>query len=454
MYLGVPRSLIVRLGWTTLGYGGVQAIRLLNNIILTRLLAPPIFGLMALINAIRTGVELLSDVGIVQNIVSNPRGAEPDFQDTAWTLQAIRGFFLAIACLVLAVPLGSFFNSHELTLLLPLASLFFIFNGFGSTAHGLIQKELKIARFSMFEVGFAFVTLVIHVVVVLITPTIWGLVLASVLTTAAAMIMTYLYFPGMRHRFMIDRAIVRQLFKFGKWVFLSSIVYFFAMNFDRLYFAKQITLSQLGIYGIARGLADMFSLLVLRCSNSVLFPTIAAAGLAPIELRQKILRGRRTLLAAAAVAVGGFLAVAPAIVRLLYDPRYESAGPIVQILCVGLWFNTLAATNDSILLGLGRPAYPAMSNTAKLLTYVLGVPLAFALFGFAAAIAVISAGEIVKYGTLWALSHKEHLRFGRDDLVLTLIFAGTVVVCAEVVSLIGFSGGSMYPQLAGLFGFR
>ena len=279
MYLGVPRSLIVRLGWTTLGYGGVQGLRLLNNIILTRLLAPPIFGLMALINAIRTGVELLSDVGIVQNIVSNPRGAEPDFQDTAWTLQVIRGFLLAIACLVLAAPLGAFFNSHELTLLLPLASLFFIFNGFGSTAHGLIQKELKIARFSMFEVGFAFATLVIHVAVVLITPTIWGLVLASVLTTAALMIMTYLYFPGMRHRFMIDGAIVRQLFRFGKWVFLSSIVYFFAMNFDRLYFAKQISLSQLGIYGIGRGLADMFSLLVLRCSNSVLFPTIAAAGL-------------------------------------------------------------------------------------------------------------------------------------------------------------------------------
>ena len=112
MYLGVPRSLIVRLGWTTLGYGGVQGLRLLNNIILTRLLAPPIFGLMALINAIRTGVELLSDVGIVQNIVSNPRGAEPDFQDTAWTLQVIRGFLLAIACLVLAAPLGAFFNSH------------------------------------------------------------------------------------------------------------------------------------------------------------------------------------------------------------------------------------------------------------------------------------------------------------------------------------------------------
>src|SRR6476661_9681345 len=102
MILGVPRSLVVRLGWTTLGYGAVQALRLLNNVILTRLLAPPIFGLMALINAIRTGVELLSDVGLLQNIVSNPRGAEPDFRDTAWTLQAGRGLLLGLVCILMA----------------------------------------------------------------------------------------------------------------------------------------------------------------------------------------------------------------------------------------------------------------------------------------------------------------------------------------------------------------
>lgn len=452
MFLGVPRSLVVRLGWTTLGYAGVQILRLLNNVILTRLLAPPIFGVMALVNAIRTGVELLSDVGISQNIVSNPRGADPAFRDTAWTLQAIRGMVLGLACILLAPALGRLFDSKDLADVLPLASIFFIFNGFGSTAHGLVQKELKIARFSMFEVGLALATLIIHVVVVLITPTIWGLVLASVITGGATLIMTYLYIPGMRHRVMIEPEVARQLLKFGKWVFLSSIVYFFAMNFDRLYFAKQITFGELGVYGVGRALTDMFSLFVMRCSNSVLFPTIAAAGLAPVELRRKMLRGRRTLLAAAAVGIGTFLALGPLAVTILYDSRYHDAGPIVQLLCVGVWFSTLTSTNDSILLGLGRPAFPALSNSAKLLTYVIGVPLAFHFSGFTAAIAVISAGELVKYVTLWLLSHKEHLRFGRDDLVLTLIFATTAIGMSELAQVAGVAGGSIYPSFAAVVG--
>ncbi|MEO8455039.1 MAG: oligosaccharide flippase family protein, partial [Sphingomicrobium sp.] len=258
-----------------------------------------------------------------------------------------------------------------------------------------------------------------------------------------------LFIPGMRHRFIIDPECARQLLRFGKWVFLSSIVYFFAMNFDRLYFAKQISLSQLGVYGIARSLADMVSLFVARASSFVLYPSVAAAGLGPVALRQRLLHGRRTLLLAAAVGMGSFLALAEPIVRLLYDPRYSEAGWILPVLCVGVWFGILTSTNDSILMGLARPAYPALSNAAKLITYVVGVPLAFLSYGFVAAVGVISLGEIVKYVALWVLSHKEHLRFGRDDLVLTLAFGTTAILVGELTRILGVGGGvqSIVPHL-------
>jgi O-antigen/teichoic acid export membrane protein len=440
MILGVPKSMVVRLGWVALTYGAVQFLRLLNNVILTRLLEPSVFGLMSLVVAIRVGMELVSDLGVTQNIVSNPRGHESQFYDTAWTLHASRNIVLAVLCFLLAAPFAIFFGHPELAIILPVASLFFVLSGFESTTRGVLHKQLEVARLGFYEISLAAVSILAQVGSALVFRNVWAVMVGMMITSGATLVATYFLIPGTRHRFMVDPQSARELLHFGKWVFLSSIVYFFAMNFDRLYFAKQITLAELGVYGIARNLADVISQLVTRASGFVLYPTVAASGLPPQELRQKLLRGRRTLLLGAAVGLGLFMALAGVIVGLLYDPRYGQAGVILPILCVGVWFGILTSTNDSILMGLSRPAYPAISNAAKLVTYLVGAPLAFHFYGFMAAVAVIAGGEIVKYVTLWALSHKEHLRFGRDDLVLTLAFGGTALAISEILRLLGVTG--------------
>ena len=53
---------------------------------------------MAIVNSLRTGVDLVSDVGISQNIIHNKNADDPRFYNTAWTLQLIRGFVLWVAC--------------------------------------------------------------------------------------------------------------------------------------------------------------------------------------------------------------------------------------------------------------------------------------------------------------------------------------------------------------------
>ena len=93
-------------GWTVGAFGVGQLLRLVTVVAIARLLAPELFGIMAIVNSLRTGVDLLSDVGITQNIIQNKNGDDPDFYNTAWTLQLIRGPVLWLLCSAAAVPLS------------------------------------------------------------------------------------------------------------------------------------------------------------------------------------------------------------------------------------------------------------------------------------------------------------------------------------------------------------
>lgn len=445
----IPRAAAMRLTWATASFGVVQFLKMVNNVVLARLLAPSLFGLMLIVNSVCTGVELLSDVGINQNIVSNEQGHTPEFYDTAWSLRAARGIALGTIFFFLSGTLAHFFGKPELRTVLPVIALSFVFTGLQSTSRALLQKRKLVARVSVFDIAVMALTLIANIVLALITPTIWALVLGSLISSAIALLASYLMIPGTKQRIYIDRVSAREILSFGKWIFLSSIIYFFAMNFDRLYFAKQIPLAELGVYSIARSQSDMISNLVIRASNMVIFPAVAAMRVQGSELRSRIRPARRTLLLLAAIVLSCFVALADVLVRLLYDARYTNAAHLLPLLLIAVWISILSTVNDSLMLGTQRPSYPALANAAKLGTFIVGVPIAFHFGGLMAAILIVAMGESARYIVLWSLARTRHLGFARDDLALTAVFLFLIFAIRELLWAVGLTGsiGSLFPLL-------
>src|SRR5688572_13860724 len=80
--------------WTIAATYAGQALRLASNLILTRLLFPEAFGVMAILLLILQSLNLFSDIGIQQSLILHPLGVERRFCNTAWTLQIVRGVCL------------------------------------------------------------------------------------------------------------------------------------------------------------------------------------------------------------------------------------------------------------------------------------------------------------------------------------------------------------------------
>jgi hypothetical protein len=73
-----------------IGRTGSQALRLLSNLILTRLLFPEAFGLMAIVTAVMTGLQLFSDLGVGPSVIQNESGEEADSRSGVAPLEVAR----------------------------------------------------------------------------------------------------------------------------------------------------------------------------------------------------------------------------------------------------------------------------------------------------------------------------------------------------------------------------
>lgn len=428
-------------GWVTFAFVIQQGLRLGSSVILAWLLAPELLGTMMLINTLRIGVELLTDVGLGQSIVNNPRGGEPDFYNTAWTIQILRGFCLFFVALALTLPIAALYENQELKYLLPAVAPIFIITGVMSTSRFLLQKRMEVRKLATFDLFVSTVGAVVQIAIVLFSPTIWGLIAGMLVSSAITTITSFYLIDWRDHKLQWDRDAVASILFFGKWIFLSTLIYFFAMNFDRLYFADAIPIALLGVYGIARTFSETIMLLFQRIGSFVIFPKISASALRGAELRVFIGPMRMTLLFVLATGLAVGISLADAFIFLVYDERYQAAGFFLTVLLFGTWFSTLATISDAMMMGVGKPSGVAFSNGIKLIILVSTLPLVLANYGINAAMGVFVLIDIVRYVALMIQKRSQGIGFARQDIMATTVFVALAFLFREISGIIGLTGG-------------
>jgi O-antigen/teichoic acid export membrane protein len=430
-------------GWVTVPFAAQQIVRLGTNVILAALLAPEMFGLMLLINTLRTGVELLSDIGIGQSVVRSPNGEDQRFLDTAWTLQLMRGLLLAAITVAAAVPLGAIYGRPELVPILLAVSPVFLFTGLQSPGLFLVQRHMRLRARAAYDLGCTVFQCAFTIALAWVMPTVWALVWGLVVSTFFSMVMSYLVGTRRLPSFAWDRRALGEILHFGKWIFLSTIVYFAATSTDRMYFVAALPLALAGVYAIARTFAELFDQLAQRAGALLIFPKLAAMGEARGEAAARLRAKRRLLLALVAVALGGTMAVSDRLILLLYDDRYLLAAFMLPVLFAGVWFRVLGAFADAMLMGCGRPAPGAAANTVKFAVLLIGLPLALTGAGVFAALLVLIVAEAARWLVLAPILQGERLASVIDDVVLTLIAAGSAVAFK-----LGLGSTGLVPTLA------
>jgi O-antigen/teichoic acid export membrane protein len=379
--------------WNLVSQVASQVMRLGGNLIMARLLLPEMFGVMVIATTVSILLHLLSDVGLRQNIIQSHRGDDPDFLNTAWTVQIIRGFLLFALTLLLALgawlaqlaelwPADSTYAAPILPMVLAVTGLSAAIWGFQSTKIDVAVRTFQQKRVVLVDLASQVAGLVVMLVLGLLTHSIWALVLSGLVSAVVWTVLGHTALQGPTNHLRWDRSALTELIVFGRWILLSSMVGVLAMYGDRMWFGASMSAAQLGVYSIAVLILGAVQTALMKIVGAVALPAFSEAARADDKQRLKALYFRFRLLVDLLVLFicGGFLTASPLLIGWMYDDRYREAGPMLAIL--SLSFIVLRYTlAHQVWIALGLTKYQAMDNIIRLVSLWGLLPLLLALGG-------------------------------------------------------------------------
>lgn len=420
-------------GFTILSFGAQQAIRFGSNLVLAHLLFPEAFGTMALVTVLLIGLTMLSDMGIQPAIQSSKRGDDPEFLNTAWTLNLIRAVTLFTIACALAWPMSVFYDEPMLWQLIPVAATSLLILALEPTRAETASRHMLLGRVTLLELSAQIISVVAMLLLAWATQSIWALVAGNVVAAAARAGLAWVMLPGISNRPHIDRSCARELISYGRWIFFSTVAGFLVLQSDKLILGRFLTMEELGLYNIGFFLAGFPLLLGQQLVQRLMVPLYRASP--PKESRANFLRLRKLRF-----MLSGFLfaAVIPLafggmwVVGLLYDPRYATSGAVTMIVCLALLPQMLGLTYDQVALASGDTRGFFVLNAVRAVLLVTLLLLMVPQFG-------IPGGPLAMVSTA-LLTYPLQVRLARkhgawDILHDSVMLSAAALIALSVISL-------------------
>lgn len=415
--------------WLVLGYGASQFMRLVSNLILARLLFPEAFGLMALVTVVTVGLMMFSDVGIGPAIAQNRRGDDPDFLNTAWTIQVGRGVLLWGAACALAWPMAQLYDAPDLLTYLPIAGMSLVLAGFNPTRIETAHRHLLVGRLTALDLLSQFIGIAAMIVLAWVTQSVIALVIGGVIGAAAKLALMHFGLPGAVNRFRWEKTAARELLSFGKWIFLSTAFWFISSQGDKAILGKFLTLESLGIYNIGYFLASFPLLLGHAVNQRVMIPVYRDHPPAETPDNARRLSRLRSGISLGILALlGGMALCGPWLVDLLYDARYQMAGGIVVVLACAMIPQVIGMTYDQAALAAGDSRRFFVFSGSRAVIQVALLVLGITQFGLLGALVSLGISALLVYPVIVWLARVHGAWDMRHDLVFSTVGVALIVM--------------------------
>ncbi len=429
-------------------FGQTLAVKIVNVVglmALARWLLKEDFGLFALASTIMIVGALLRNLGIKEVLIQGPRHFALWSSSAFWL--SVLTSASAFVVMAIAAPVAAWlYNDARLTVMVTVMALGVLIDGLATVPLAMLERQMRFGAIAAVNAVRAIGTMGLCIILAGFK---WGphslVVPIPVMALVVAVIVFALARPEIRLRPRPRRW--RYLLGRGGVVFAASLVLLVVRYGD--YAILGLVCSEdkreTGLYYFAFQQSLQVAMLVGLNIMRLLLPALSRLKDDVPRQTDAFLRAVRMLSVMAVPLVLGQAATAEPVVNLLFGAKWHASAALIQILCVGMAVQIVAAPAESLLHAQRRYRTRLCIAIVSALSFVaVVVPATYWYKATGTALAVAGHSIVIGVGQLWLVVGYG----GRGWRDVVGAVAWPFVVAAGAVG-VGFAGASALPDLPG-----
>jgi len=336
---------------------------MLRTLLVSRLISLEDFGIASCFVLALALVEMVTALGLQQQITQSSRGDDPDFQAALHGISVLRGAVAAVVLLALAHPLAWFFDVPQALWAFRLIAILPLLAGF---THLDAQRLTRGGRFAP---GAVVAVLPPFMSLAAIWPLFHAfgdyrvLLFSIMIQMLLGIVMSHLV-AQRRYRIRLDAEICRSAMRFGAPIMLSGGLMFLVFNGERAIIGNALGLEELALFSLAMSLTLTPALVMSRSMANLFLPRLAGARHSA-EYQTLLLANMRCHLLLGVGLVAGVAIFGGPFIQWAVGPKYEAAIPLLIGLALLQSFRVFEGGCAVAALAVGRTMNEVFANLVR-----------------------------------------------------------------------------------------
>ena len=439
----IKQKTISSLFWKFLEQGGYAAIGLVVQVVMSWLLDPAEFGVLAIMLVFVNVGNVIVQSGLNTAIIQDPDVTDRDYDTVFWMSLAL-SLVLYLTVFLTAPLIAAFYDMPTLVAPLRTITLVLVVNAYFSIQEAIVARQMQFQKTFRATVISALVSGAVGIGVALAGGGLWALVAQQLcIQTVKCIVLAAQVSWKPRLIFERHRAVV--LFRFGWKLLASGMLDQLYQSLSDLIIGKVFTKSELGFVSQGKKYPQALGVTLDGAIQPVMLSTVSRVRERIDDVKRVARRGLKTSSFLIVPSMCAFALVADSLVPLLLGEKWAASVPFLRAYCIIYALLPIHTTNLQVLNGMGRSD---LFLRLEMINKVIGLSaLLFCAFGLRDLYAIVYGKVFVDIAAVFVNAHPNKRVIGYSyreqiaDVLPAWMLAAVSAAAAAPLATLGLGSG-------------